>query len=359
MTLRSAAQRRREMNPQLSIPASAANPQPTPGLWAPLERVLALLKDFVAVVDLGDRGELLARLDGCQRGMSAARDLDAMLHIVTVCQVTCGSIIARLNQNQSRQEAEIASIVGMVREALAAVAGDGRALNTDLGLSMGRFAALVEIDDPATLKQQLADEVKTLRDLAEATERRWDETCRGFTAKIEALHAQIAETEEDAMLDPLSGLMNRRGFERALATRLTAGGAPFVLAMIDVDRLKSVNDTFGQPAGDDVIAAVGKALKSSVRSKSDVVARFGGDEFVVLLADSDLDHAAMRLRIVGAGVAATFRAATPRMEVTLSTGLAQSRATDGIKTLMERADGALRQAKQLGRNRVAREEALH
>lgn len=328
-------------------------------LWAPLERLLTLLRDFVAVVDLSDRGELLTRIDACRRDMAAATDLDAALRVVERCHATCGGVIVRLNQSQSEQEAEIAALLGMVREALAAVAGDGRELNNDLRQSMTRFAALVEINDPARLKLQLGIEVRTLRTLAEATQQRWDTTCRSFTARIDHLHDQLVRAEEESNVDALTGLVDRRAFEHAVASHLSGSATPFVIAVVDIDRFKSINDTFGHLSGDEVIVAIAKALKASVRSKSDVAARLGGDEFGVVLTDSDLDQVTTRLRIVSAGVAATFRSSTPKIQVTVSGGVAMSRATDGVTTLIDRADQALYKAKREGRNRIAREEPLH
>jgi diguanylate cyclase (GGDEF)-like protein len=110
-------------------------------------------------------------------------------------------------------------------------------------------------------------------------------TIRRLTAELAAAQAQIAELRASAETDFLLDILNRRGFERELARsiayikRYHASGA---LVMLDVDRLKPINDTYGHAAGDTVLKAVARTVSSQVRA-SDVVGRLGGDEFAVLL----------------------------------------------------------------------------
>lgn len=126
---------------------------------------------------------------------------------------------------------------------------------------------------------------------------------REMQSKLEAAERLIAEQQDridslEAMnaTDELTGLLNRRGFQDALARELAAGkrlGTGGVLVMVDLDGFKAINDTYGHLAGDHYLQQVARALKAAVRAH-DVVARLGGDEFVVLLTRVDADQGLAR-----------------------------------------------------------------
>lgn len=162
----------------------------------------------------------------------------------------------------------------------------------------------------------------------------------------------LRELAEQAVTDPLTGLRNRRGFlaeaEAALARCARAGQAAAVV-MVDLDRFKSINDRHGHPAGDAVLRATAASLRAGLRA-GDVAGRLGGEEFVLLLPDADLDAAiatADRLR-------AALTAAVPHPgggRVTASFGVAPVEGLD-VSPALSAADEALYRAKQGGRDRV-------
>jgi len=161
------------------------------------------------------------------------------------------------------------------------------------------------------------------------------------------------------IIDPLTGLHNRRHFDIACATeweRARRDHRPLAVLFIDVDYFKSYNDFHGHHAGDDCLAAVGKAVGQSLQRPADLAARYGGDEFVVLLPDTHTDGALDVARRVLAAVAQLDipHGASPLGRVTLSIGVAQMmpRPNHAFQELLERADHALYAAKQAGRNGV-------
>ena len=180
---------------------------------------------------------------------------------------------------------------------------------------------------------------------------------RAFNQMAERLERQSRELEGIANRDELTGVMNRRGFERAFHHELERAeryGHPTALLLIDVDHFKQVNDTHGHPAGDLVLQAVASEITSAVRGV-DRVGRWGGEEFAVLLPETDLEasvRVAERIRqLVGARVVDT---PPGRIAVTVSVGLAVA-GSDVVAApaeLLEAADGALYAAKDRGRNRV-------
>lgn len=165
----------------------------------------------------------------------------------------------------------------------------------------------------------------------------------------------IGGLREEAVTDPLTGLANRRTmqsvFEHLLA-HAARTGAPCSVAMIDIDQFKAFNDHHGHLAGDDVLRSYASLLLSGVRGQ-DVVIRFGGEEFCLLLPETDLRGARTLLRQLRAGLAWIERPADAPPLPTFSAGVATWDRTEDRRTLLQRADRALYRAKATGRDRVA------
>ncbi|EHR62691.1 diguanylate cyclase (GGDEF) domain-containing protein [Saccharomonospora cyanea NA-134] len=175
--------------------------------------------------------------------------------------------------------------------------------------------------------------------------------------------AEIDQLQDAVVTDPKTGLLNMRGWtesaDRAL-NRVRRAGSTLSVLMVDLDHFKWVNDTYGHPAGDDVLAAVASAL-SSVTRPADVVGRFGGEEFLLLLPDADTsaaELAAERIRTTIAGLripTTDKRGAQATISGrTASIGVAVfPRHADDLDGLLQAADTAVYEAKEAGRNRVS------
>lgn len=162
----------------------------------------------------------------------------------------------------------------------------------------------------------------------------------------------------DAARDALTGLGNRRRFDRALAAAWEAAaatGTPASLILLDADRFKAYNDRHGHPAGDRVLAGIGRCIRGVIRQPGDTGARYGGEEFAVLLPGASLDAAlevAERLRAAVQAMGIPHEA-NPEGAVTASLGVACLLPEDADPAdLVRRADRALYRAKAEGRNRV-------
>lgn len=168
---------------------------------------------------------------------------------------------------------------------------------------------------------------------------------------------EIDRTQKEARTDVLSGVGNRKGLEERLELMLSTyrrGGDPFVLLFADIDHFKWINDTHGHEAGDHVVTHVGDFLNRCVRDE-DFVARYGGDEFVLLFAGLDLAtaaEAAERIRSKIANRNFGFDAATDQSAVTFSIGVAAAWTDATPADLLRHADLAVYQSKRQGRNQV-------
>lgn len=181
--------------------------------------------------------------------------------------------------------------------------------------------------------------------------------------RFEAFCAQVRRVERafgaaESGLDPLTGLRTRRGMNEALereANRFQRSGQPFCLALCDIDKFKSVNDTYGHDIGDRVLGAFAAVISRGIRS-FDEAFRMGGEEFLVCLKETVVGEAyrvVERLRVDLMNTAIPIGEGR-ELRITASFGLVQADPEASVEELIVRADKALYQAKNSGRNRVTR-----
>ncbi len=177
--------------------------------------------------------------------------------------------------------------------------------------------------------------------------------------QVAVLRDSVNAAQDQAMTDPLTGLLNRRGFSRALEHACTESEdinpLNTSMLMIDIDHFKAINDNHGHLMGDKVIRSVAHLLKANVKGR-DTVARMGGEEFAVLLINTPLHGAANLAEQIRNTIAtARFRRADSLTElgvVTVSLGVASYALKEDPEAFIHRADMALYQSKRTGRNRV-------
>lgn len=158
--------------------------------------------------------------------------------------------------------------------------------------------------------------------------------------------------EQQAARDPLTGLFNRQKFDTLCAAEIARGkryGTPLALIMYDIDRFKNVNDTYGHLVGDRVLVETANVVAARMR-ELDTLARWGGEEFMILAPHTDLDHARQLAELVRGVIDDTSFSTVGR--VTCSFGVTALSEHDTVDKLIYRADAAMYQAKRNGRNRV-------
>jgi two-component system cell cycle response regulator len=172
------------------------------------------------------------------------------------------------------------------------------------------------------------------------------------------LRNNLDQSLEAAVTDQLTGLHNRRymtGQLAALVNRATRGGEPVAALLVDIDHFKQINDNYGHDVGDEVLREFAVRVASNVRAV-DLPCRYGGEEFVVIMPDTSLESAqriAERIRLHVAGSPFRVHGADDLLSVTISIGVAATNGEgDTPALLLKRADEAVYEAKNSGRNRV-------
>jgi diguanylate cyclase len=234
------------------------------------------------------------------------------------------------------------------------------AASSDANVFDAKLAAFGEDLSSVSSAEDLTLRVDTMRSDVD----RMNKSMSTLNARLEASHRTVASLQnalklarEEASLDALTGILNRRGFDLELARHCRESSdtaTSLCLVMVDIDHFKKVNDTYGHPFGDKVIRAVGQAI-SQLTQRKDVAARYGGEEFALLLPDTSaiearevadrIRRAISRGQIKGSGTESVGN-------ITISAGVAEFARGEDPTSLTARADRALYASKQAGRNQV-------
>jgi diguanylate cyclase len=325
-----------------------------------LRAAVALMGKHAAVLDpisfavwydyaAGGSLELKSKLDALiAQGGLVSQNLMRELFLKYVVHPESDPALEVLNQVLGLTQA-VSKSTAMAREA-----------NAELGRSLSTFEN--RLSDPPG-PQTLGNAVDDMRQASAQTQESIQQVSAMLaqhSGEIERLRGELQQAKEEASLDGLTQVLNRRAFDRAVAESLnqempTSGHHPCLL-LLDVDNFKLLNDGFGHAFGDEVLRALARVLRS-VTAAGDSVGRFGGDEFALLLCVHTLDEAravaeSLRQQVAKSRVR-VGQTGEQRGQVTISLGAAARVAGEDAGGWLQRADAALYRAKHDGRNRVA------
>jgi diguanylate cyclase len=257
---------------------------------------------------------------------------------------------------QHNEQLQIA-LDGLMARLTAAVAASFEGAD-EYAVALQKCAAeLGAVNDPDTLRlalSSLIDATSAARNHAGQLRLQLKQS----HSEMQSLRQRLGALQGEALIDPLTGLRNRRGFDAAFQQVIDQEGyesSGASLMLLDIDHFKQVNDTYGHLFGDLVIGAAGRILLNAIKGR-DIVARFGGEEFLVFLPDTPVAGALVLAEQIRDAFsrARVKRAGSDKVlgQVTISIGVASPRSGESLDQAIERADQALYQAKHAGRNCV-------
>lgn len=264
-------------------------------------------------------------------------------------------------------ESELADLFQHTQEQISQA---GQSYEEKMTSQMGRLVQEVaEAKDLDSLKISALSHIRSMRDHIRAQRAQEKDLLAHTQGELVRLQQSLDSTRqrmeqaeqisqrlsEEALTDPLTQSWNKRAFTAKLNDLLVSGRpTPACLIVFDIDKFKGINDNFGHQAGDRALKAIAQQAAASLR-QNDVLFRYAGDEFVIVLESTTLPDAlavAERVRLAAENIRFTYKG-SQELRITVSLGVAQSRSGDTPESLFERADKALYVAKGQGRNRVA------
>lgn len=264
-----------------------------------------------------------------------------------------------LSDQRFAQEAEktgsgVISEIDKVMELLEGALGS----TSKYGQSLEAFSNDLAITiDKRRIRELVSALVTATKDVA-ATNKTLENRLRDTRGEIEVLRETLENVRLESLTDPLTGIANRKHFEEMLVKTLDQAvveRSPLSLIVIDIDHFKRFNDTYGHLTGDQVLRLVGMTMREQVKTKA-TLARFGGEEFGIILPDTTVDTAretAERVRTSVMSRELVKRSTGETLgKVTVSVGCAAMRKGDTAVSLLERADQCMFAAKRSGRNRT-------
>jgi diguanylate cyclase len=299
----------------------------------------------------GSVGELSAAIEQTiASGGDFTADRNEQLHKEFIAEDDLESV--------QRAGEHLSSTLSKMMSYIEAAAGDTRAYNARLDAYSEKLGAKPTLEGLKQIVGDLAAETGRVLDQS----RRLESQLVHSSGEITQLRENLATVQREAMTDALTGIPNRKYFERLLpevTDEATRSGVPLSMLFIDIDHFKKFNDTFGHQLGDEVLRLVARTLMECVKGR-DIAARYGGEEFAILLPQTKLKD--------GAAVAEQIRSTLVRRRlvhkrsrdqlgfVTVSIGVSEWRPGESAEEFVQRSDTALYHAKGHGRNRVATED---
>lgn len=340
-----------------------ASPPPTSRAAEARRALMARIAEFVETHDLAATPGNLATLCGALSGSQPelAQALTAREIAGQPIDQRWLDTLARLDPDGHSRIAELEALMDKLEYSLLRFAQTTRSAQNETSDHRGALGAQIEAIADIALPPAAAGELAQVLDLSRAMLTRIEQVeaamARG-QEETERLCESLAKARMEADVDHLTGLPNRRAFERRLVSatlEARAKGEPLAVAFCDVDRFKLINDTHGHDAGDRVLCAIAATLNEHAGDAC-FVARQGGEEFVLLFYGMDKQAAQRRLDAIRRAQAArnlmNRDTGQPFGRVTFSGGVAEVTEDADTRSALGRADAALYRAKQEGRNRV-------
>jgi len=361
-----------EGNPEFSLPE---RPEPGYSAVAPhvAESLLGLLDELELPPHHQPQGQALReRVQGGLNWYELVPVLDDLAVLVLAVTDSGQREFAGYLKQLNERLAAFLDTLGQAHEGYSESVESARSFNRELREQVsGLQASVQEAVDLASLKQALEQRLDGLLGTVVEHQRQREGREEEVARRLQALAQKVSEMEQEAqgfrehieeqrqkaLTDPLTGLANRAGWSERLeleVARWKRYGGDLLLAVLDIDHFKRINDGYGHLAGDKVLKIIAGELARRLR-KTDFLARFGGEEFVLLIPSTPPEGGLQLLETLRDAIeACPFHFRGEPVTITLSAGLTAFATGENADSVFERADQALYRAKREGRNRIER-----
>lgn len=286
------------------------------------------------------------------RVLQARLDANQLLSEDEVYELHARYIVARDMERLERLQQKLRDLLEEAAQTTASAGEDTGKFEVLLESSRSRLGESPTLEKVHLVVNELLTETARMQAATQAV----SEKLEAKAQEVGVLTEQLEKAQTEAIKDPLTGLRNRRGFDRAVQEFLTqeARQDGVALLLADIDHFKQINDTHGHLLGDRVLRVIAQTLQANIKGR-DLAARLGGDEFAVLLLqsrDQGAEALAEQIRLAVAAGRIRREGREAIGAVTLSIGVAIARTDEPFESLYARADAELYRAKHEGRNRV-------
>jgi diguanylate cyclase len=303
-----------------------------------------------------------------RKSAALTREFDQLLKAgAPIGETTLDKLYQRYFGDAEAQTLQQASgVIEAMLDRILAQMGEARDHSRAYGQALQDFSGRIDGDAGGAISM---DDLRAALTAMLAETRRMESNARRLESQFAAANDELADLKEsldkvrlEAMTDALTGIANRKCFDHRLAEfAQNSEGWPLALVMVDIDHFKKFNDNYGHQIGDQVLRLVAQTLVDCVRGQ-DFASRYGGEEFAILLPNTDLDGAyavADNIRNKVAAKKITRRNTGESLgQITLSLGISRYRVNEDLAAFISRADQGLYLAKDHGRNRVSSVETL-
>jgi diguanylate cyclase len=258
--------------------------------------------------------------------------------------------------------AAVQRVGGEIQKVLTGIASSASHTGTRAGVfgaQLDDLSSALRANDVTALAPQLDEALAGTAEMKSSADALLQQVAAG-QSEIARLRTDLDRARGEALLDPLTGILNRKGFDLRITELLKQAPSTdrtHCLVMLDIDHFKRVNDAHGHVMGDRVIQGLGEILRHSVTAPAHAAARYGGEEFAIVLPHSTVAEAqelAEQVRLRAKAMKIRNRSTQEVLfTVTISGGVAALRPGDDAQALIARADGALYESKNAGRDRVS------
>ena len=329
-----------------------------------IDQLLSMLAEFTVEVESLRTDEFRSRIQSCRQKISSSFGTPDFAKYSTECLEICEEYFNRSKQYLLERESAVGEVIQVLRDSIGLLSKESGSFNSQLERTSERFDRLTEIQDIQKLRKQILLECQEFKRIVEEKQRRDDASYSQLNRRIEHLQGSLEQTREEASIDALTRIANRASFDKALQRWIEVHNAakkPFILAILDLDDFKAINDKHGHQVGDRVIHCAAQWFRKCVRP-NDFLARIGGEEFAVLLSDATVEQAFAKFNNILESIAmASYKynvaGEMAAVSFTVSCGVAEFVPDENAEGFIHRADAAMYEAKRAGKNRVVLADA--